>query len=1025
MPESSSGKTGNKSFSLSELLNKYDNLSKEVEQLKSSFLNKSKLDAFFTLAPIPLISIDINCAILFANKAFLNLISEEVQNVLGKKIKDFVIDNNKLEDIQTNIKKLFTGELDSYKEKLEFRSKTKSKIILEIQARLVEYDDEIKKAVHITFQDRSEEEKFKEAYKNVVENSLQAILIIQDFKIVFANQRAAEISGYSINELTKLDINGVKHLVHPEDRERMFEVMKLRFSGKRVSPKQEFRGIRKNGQVYWIEVLASFMNYNGKPALQVVQLDISDKKKVESEITKVESKYITLVEQSIIGVYIITDNVFTYVNPKLAEIFGYDQDEMTNKLTPKDLIHPNDRDLVLSNIEKRISGEVNSLHYEFRGIRKNGREITVEVHGSRSEPDGKISIIGMLQDITERKDIENQLYLQSTALSSAANGIVITDSKGTIVYINPAVTKLTGYTFDELIGKKPNIFKSGKHDKLFYKNIWDKINSGNVWEGEITNKKKDGTDYIERQTITPVRGKDARIEYFIAIKNDVTESKNIENALRESEEKLRNVIEHSNEMYYIHDTNHVLKYVSPQSYEMLGYTEDELMINWTQLASDNPINKTAFELTEKAIKTGERQDEYLLELIRKDGKKIFVQTAESPILDESGRVTAIAGALRNVTEKIIAENKLKESEERFRGLYENAILGIYRTSPQGEIVMANPALCKLLGYDSFEDFKKIPASEALYEKSSTRKIFKELMDERSEVYGFETIAKKKDGTNFFIRESARAVKDENGNVQYYEGIIEDITTQKNIEEKLIEAKDNAEQSDKLKSEFLAQMSHEIRTPINVILSFSNLIKEEVRGFISDDLYNSFSIVDGASRRIIRTIDLILNMSQLQTGSYQATMNDFDLYQTVFIQLYPEFSRLAKEKKLELEINNRIESTEIYADEFSVRQIFENLIHNAIKYTHKGRITIEIFKNENENIVVEIRDTGIGISKEYLPKVFTPFTQEEHGYTRKYEGNGLGLALVKRYCELNKIQISVDSEKHVGTTFTLIFPLKEN
>lgn len=1015
----------NSALSLSEMVGRLNELTAELEKLKSSFMNKQKLDTFFFNAPVPLVTLNEECKIFFANKVFINLLQLSKDQILGKEITELIYADYKLEEIRENVRKLFNDEMQLYNERVEFKKADKTKISFEINARLVQYDDSTEKAVHITLQDVSQEEKFKDAYKNVVENSLQAILIVQDFRIVFANQKAAEISGYSINELKAMDINGVKQLVHPDDRERLFNVMKQGFSGKRVSPKQEFKGIRKNKSIYWLEVIVSAMNYNGKPALQVVQLDVSEKKRAEDEAHSAAHKYLTLVEQSIIGVYIIANDKFSYVNPRLASMFGYSQKEALAVTSLEQFVHPEDWPIVRENLRKRISGEVESLHYEFRGVRKNKQVIHVEAHGSRTTIDGKPAVIGMLQDVTDRKETEARLYLQSSALSSAANGIVITDRRGIIVYVNPAVTQLTGYKFNELIGQNPRILKSGKHDEKFYKEIWKTINSGKVWEGEIVNRKKDGTEYIERQTITPVLNKASEIEYYVAIKSDVTENKKTEVALKESEEKLRNIIEHSNEVFYIHDADHVLKYVSPQSEEFLGYTQGELLVKWTDLTTDNPINRRGLKLTEKAIKTGERQEEYLLELFKKDGSKIYVQVSESPLKDNYGKVIGIAGALRDVTEKLKAEKALKESEERFRGLYENALLGIYRTSPNGDILMANPALIKLLGYNSFEEFKKVDASLALYEDPSIRNRFRELINKSGEVHGFEVVAKKKDGTRFYIRESARAIKDEKDNIQYYEGIIEDITSQKEAEQKLIEAKETAENSDRLKSEFLAQMSHEIRTPINVILSFSNLIKDEVRGFISQELLNSFSIIDSASRRMIRTIDLILNMSQLQTGSYQLRKTRLDVYQDVLVQLYPEFSSLAHDKSLKLQINKGDDEPIIFADEYSVRQIFDNLIHNAIKYTHKGGIEINIGGNENGKLTVEIADSGIGISEEYLPNLFKPFTQEEHGYTRKYEGNGLGLALVKRYCDLNNTDISVTSEKGEGTKFTLVFPTEEN
>jgi len=135
----------------------------------------------------------------------------------------------------------------------------------------------------------------------------------------------------------------------------------------------------------------------------------------------------------------------------------------------------------------------------------------------------------------------------------------------------------------------------------------------------------------------------------------------------------------------------------------------------------------------------------------------------------------------------------------------------------------------------------------------------------------------------------------------------------------------------------------------------------------------------------------------------------------------EFQSLAKEKNISFVLTKKTDDAFVYADEYSVIQIFSNLVDNAIKFTQEGFVKINVGRNLSGKLVVEVKDSGIGISKEYLPKLFTQFSQEEHGYTRKFEGNGLGLALVKKYCDLNKIEITVQSEKGKGTTFTLTFP----
>lgn len=251
---------------------------------------------------------------------------------------------------------------------------------------------------------------------------------------------------------------------------------------------------------------------------------------------------------------------------------------------------------------------------------------------------------------------------------------------------------------------------------------------------------------------------------------------------------------------------------------------------------------------------------------------------------------------------------------------------------------------------------------------------------------------------------------------------DEIEERKIIEQDLTIAKYEAEKSDRLKSEFLAQMSHEIRTPINSILNFTSLIKSDIINVMNDDLRVSFQAIESAGNRTVRTVDLILNMSEIQAETYEYTKMKFDLIDNVFNNLFHEFKHLAKSKGLELALINNASNLEIEADYYSVTQIFSNLIDNAIKYTKRGFVNIIVKKNMDGTIEIEISDSGIGIAKAYLPKLFLPFSQEEQGYTRKFEGNGLGLALVKKYCEMNNAQISVQSKKNIGTTFKIVFPI---
>ena len=176
---------------------------------------------------------------------------------------------------------------------------------------------------------------------------------------------------------------------------------------------------------------------------------------------------------------------------------------------------------------------------------------------------------------------------------------------------------------------------------------------------------------------------------------------------------------------------------------------------------------------------------------------------------------------------------------------------------------------------------------------------------------------------------------------------------------------------------------------------------------------------------MRTIELIINMSELQTGSYNFKEKEFDLFKDVIKKQYENYLPFTKPKKIAFELLNNVEQSTVTADEYSINQIFNHLIDNAVKYTQTGKVEVSINCDPRNNLYVDVADTGIGISEEYMKMLFTPFTREEKGYTRNFEGNGLGLALVKKYCELNNAEIKVTSRKGKGSLFRVTFHKKQN
>jgi signal transduction histidine kinase len=234
------------------------------------------------------------------------------------------------------------------------------------------------------------------------------------------------------------------------------------------------------------------------------------------------------------------------------------------------------------------------------------------------------------------------------------------------------------------------------------------------------------------------------------------------------------------------------------------------------------------------------------------------------------------------------------------------------------------------------------------------------------------------------------------------------------------AKDEAEKANRLKSEFLAQMSHEIRAPLYVSLNFMSKIKWELEDKLTPEMAADFNIIESSDRRLMRTIELILHMSEMHLGTYKPMFAIADLKEDVIERLKGDFNAPCKEKELEFNIYYKVNEARIRIDVFSVSEIIRNLIDNGIKFTGKGRVELTVEKNFKDEFCVTVVDTGKGIAKEFLSDMFVPFSQEEGGIDRRYEGNGLGLALANKYCELNNATLSVESEVGKGSRFTVTF-----
>jgi len=370
-----------------------------------------------------------------------------------------------------------------------------------------------------------------------------------------------------------------------------------------------------------------------------------------------------------------------------------------------------------------------------------------------------------------------------------------------------------------------------------------------------------------------------------------------------------------------------------------------------------------------------------------------------------------------VNQRKKTEIHLKKSEELFKVLFETAPIGMIIISDEGIAVKSNKAFCKTIGYEWHE----IAGANIKYifngsKSGDVKSTFQLIRDNDS--LDTECSLVRKDGRRISAILKTTKINNDNGALKNILIQVLDITEFKKAQSEIVAALDKATESERLKSAFLAQMSHEIRTPLNVILPSIPIIAEEL-GDKDEEILSILSSVENASKRLQNTIDMILSLSAVQSGSYKPKFEKFILAEDLK-NLAKEFIPLTKEKGLQLYFTNKTIDSEISADRYTINQIFQNLIGNAVKYTHAGQITISIEDYQKNRVVVKIKDTGIGIGSQYVKNLFSPFSQEDTGRTRKYEGNGLGLALVKEYVQINRGEISVQSEKNVGSTFSVHF-----
>ncbi len=454
--------------------------------------------------------------------------------------------------------------------------------------------------------------------------------------------------------------------------------------------------------------------------------------------------------------------------------------------------------------------------------------------------------------------------------------------------------------------------------------------------------------------------------------------------------------------------------------ELSGFTKEEIegKLRWSDLTAEEDIERCRNIRNQRIKGTGDPPEEYEFRFKDKfnNKKDVYVKVGFLPGSNEW------IASLVDITARKQAEKALVQSEERFRSLYESATIGIYRTTPDGKIIMANQAAVRMLGYKSFRELAKRNLEQNGFESRFSRKDFRKRIEREGIVIGLESAWVRKDGSVIYVREGAKAIRDVNGKIVYYDGTFEDITERKNYERQLKLAKEKAEESDKLKSAFLANMSHEIRTPMNAILGFANLLKS--RKIDKKRKETFIDIINAKSRQLLQIISDIIDISKIEADQITIVNKNFSLNELIN-QLALYFKTLKKQDNKPIEINLHyglpMEKSYIHSDNVRIEQILTNLLSNAYKFTEKGSIDIGYEIEDFKNIIFYVKDTGIGLTEFEQNVIFDRFRQVSTSFNRLYSGTGLGLSISKGLVDKLKGTIWVESDINKGSTFYFRVP----
>ena len=847
--------------------------------------------------------------------------------------------------------------------------------------------------------------------RSLIESNIDALMTTDPLGMITdVNQQMEALTGCSREELI-----GSPFKQYFTDPERAAEGIKLVLRAGNVT-NYELTARHKNGKETVVSYNATtFHDREGKlQGVFAAARDITEQKKLEQQLRDQQGYLRGLIESSVDGLITVDQQcIITDINDRMCAMTGYARGELLGTPFADYFTDPGEaRRGVQQTLEAGFVTE-----YALTLVSRSRRLLNVSFNASVfRDVGGEVrGIFASARDITDRLRLEDQMRDQQAYLrgliEASIDGLITVDPEGFITDVNEQMCRMAGYARSELIGSpfKQYFVDPGRADIGVKRTLSESV----VTNYDLVLRTKGGRKATVSFNASVFRDAAGKMQGIFASARDVSEQVRLQSQLTEQQAYNRSLIEASADALFAIAPDGMITDVNEEATRLTGYSRKHLINSKFSEYFTEPeraragVQKT---LDERRVLA------YELVLITRHGRRIAVSFNAGIFTDSAGQTQGILAGARNSTEQKGLEQELRDQQFYTRSLIESNIDALMTTDPLGIITDVNQQMEALTGC-SREELIGSPFKQYFTDPQRAAEGIKLVLREGS-VTNYELTARHKDGKQTVVSYNAATFHDRGDKLQGVFAAARDITERKRFEETLQEKNIELENASMAKDRFLASMSHELRTPLNSIIGFTGTMLMGLPGPLTDEQARQLRMVQSSGRHLLSLINDLLDLAKIESGKVELAPEDFDgcrLLRDITDSLQP----LARGKGIEMTLSAPDSPLMIHGDRRAINQVLINLINNAVKYTEKGRVTLELKQQRNNGSMITefaVVDTGVGISSEDQAKLFQAFQQVGN---KRSEGTGLGLHLSRKLANMLGGEIQLESKPGSGSKFTLV------